>query len=291
MTDPAGSQDRPSLEPRQSLPPAPRGGLREALEGSIFDVRHQVGRVQDLIANLGRVALLTGRASRALFTTRLEVTASIYQLEQLGVRSLGIGAATAIFVGIVMSIQFAYSLEPFGAKDSVGRIIGLAEARELAPSLTSLVVGSRIAAGMAAEIGSMAVTEQIDAIRALGADPIRKIVVPRLLAGTIAMPLLCSFALVLGILSAMVVSTFSVGITPAFFLSTAIDAITMRDFLSGLGKTPFFGFLIAILGCYFGLETRGGTEGVGRSTTTAVVVVSIAILIADAVLTQLFLHL
>ncbi len=207
----------------------------------------------------------------------------------MGVKSFGIAAATAIFVGVVMAIQFAFSLERFGARDSVGRIVGLSEARELAPSLTALVVGSRIGAGIAAEIGSMAVTEQLDAIRALGADPIKKLVVPRMLAGTVIMPMLTVFALVLGVLSAALVCNLTFGVPFPFFMSTALDAIWFEDFVSGIAKTPFFGFLIAILGCHFGMTTRGGTEGVGRSTTTSVVVVSIGVLALDAVLTQIFM--
>lgn len=239
--------------------------------------------------NVGGVSVLTLKSFRSLFTTRFEPQAFLYQIESLGVKSLGIGAATSVFVGIVMAIQFAFSLEKFGARDSVGRIVGLSESRELAPALTALVVGSRIAAGITAEIGSMSVTEQLDAIRALGADPIRKLVVPRMLAGIIVIPLITCFALVLGIASAMVVSSISFGIPMPFFLSTAVDSISMQDFMSGLGKTPFFGFLIAILGCYFGLKTSGGTEGVGQATTTSVVVVSITLLVADSILTQLFL--
>ena len=248
-------------------------------------------RLRAFFEHFGAASLLLRQTFVAIFTTRFEWRPFIYQMEQLGVRSLGIGAATAIFVGIVMAIQFAFSLEKFGAIDSVGRIVGLSETRELAPSLTSLVVGSRIAAGMAAEIGSMTVTEQIDAIRALGADPVRKIVVPRVLAAVIVMPMLACVALVLGTASAMVVCNISFGIPMPFFLSTAFDAISMKDFASGVGKTPFFGFLIALLGCHFGLRTTGGTEGVGRSTTTSVVVVSISVLIADALLTQIFLSL
>jgi phospholipid/cholesterol/gamma-HCH transport system permease protein len=241
------------------------------------------------LEHVGAVTILAQHAAIALFTKRFEWRLFVYQMEQLGVKSFGIAAATAIFVGIVMAIQFAHSLEKFGAKDSVGRIVGLSETRELAPALTSLVVGSRIAAGITAEIGSMAVTEQIDAIRALGADPVRKLVVPRVLACTLIMPMLASFALVLGVLSAMIVCNVTFGIQMPFFLSTAMDAVGLRDYFSGLGKTPFFGFLIALVGCHFGFETRGGTEGVGRSTTSSVVVVSITVLVADALLTQLFL--
>lgn len=263
---------------------------------SILEVMHRVGdkpykKVTGFITRIGSVSLLILHAGRVLFTTRFEGRAFLYQVEQLGVKSLGIGAATSIFVGIVMAIQFAFSLEKFGAKDSVGRIVGLSEARELAPALTAVVVGSRIAAGITAEIGSMAVTEQLDAIRALGADPVRKLVIPRVLACTACIPLITFFALVLGIAGALFVCNLSFGISPAFFVTTAIDSISMQDFLSGIGKTPFFGFLIAIIGCYYGLDTSGGTEGVGRATTSSVVVVSITLLVADAVLTQLFLSL
>lgn len=247
-------------------------------------------RVITFTRQAGAAVILAKRALVALFTTRFEAGAFIYQLEQLGVRSFGIAAATSIFVGIVMSIQFAYSLERFGAQDSIGRIVGLSMVRELAPSLTSLVVGSRIAAGIAAELGSMAVTEQIDAIRALGADPVRKLVVPRVLAGIVLMPLLGCFAIVLGVGSAMVVAQVTFGIPMPFFLSTAIDTVDLADFISGIGKTPVFGFLITLLGCHFGMSTRGGTEGVGRSTTTSVVAVSIAVLVSNAMLTQIFLN-
>jgi len=257
-----------------------RGALARQGAGVIGWVKHS-----------GAVAQLAWRSTRSLFTTRLDWRAFIRQLDQLGVRSLGIAAATAVFVAIVMTLQFADSLTRFGAQNSIGRVIGLSEARELAPSLTALVVGCRIGAGIAAEIGSMAVTEQIDAIRALGADPVRKLVVPRVLAGTVLMPLIACFALVLGIASAMVVSKVTFGVSMPFFYATAIDSIDLSDFASGICKTPFFGYLACLIGCHFGMRTRGGTEGVGRSTTRSVVSVAIAILVADALLTNLFLNL
>lgn len=252
---------------------------------------YRITQLRGFVDHVGGAAMLAARAFRTLFTTRFDPYAFLYQIEQLGVRSLAIASATAIFVGVVMTIQFAVAMEKFGAKDTLGRIVAVSEARELAPSLTALVVGSRIAAGMAAEIGSMVVTEQVDAIRALGADPIRKLVVPRILSGIIIMPLITFIAFLLGMMSSMLVGAVSYGVSMSFFMSTAFDTLTMNDFVSGLAKTPFFGFFIALLGCYFGLETRGGTEGVGRSTTTAVVVVSITILLADAVLTQIFVSL
>jgi phospholipid/cholesterol/gamma-HCH transport system permease protein len=243
------------------------------------------------IEQIGQVATLAGRFFRVLFTTRFEARAFVYQVEQLGVRSLAIASATAVFVGMVMSIQFGFFMEKYGAKEALGKVIAISEARELAPALTSLVVGSRIAAGMAAELGSMSVTEQIDAIRALGADPIRKLVVPRVVASVVIMPLIAMIALLLGLGAACFIAANSYGISPPQFVAAALDGVTMQDYVSGLSKTPVFGFLIAILGCHFGMSTRGGTEGVGRSTTRAVVVVSITILLADALLTQLFVSL
>ena len=248
-------------------------------------------KAQSAFEQVGSVAVLGIRSIKTLFRSRFEGREFVYQLEQLGVRSMAIASATAIFVGIVMTIQFGVFMEKYGAKEALGRVIGISEARELAPALTSLVVGSRIAAGMAAELGSMAVTEQIDAIRALGADPIRKLVVPRVAASVVIMPLIACFALVLGMFAAMIVGITSYGLAGKTFLSAALDAVTLQDYLSGLSKTPVFGFLVAILGCHFGMTTRGGTEGVGSSTTRSVVVVSITILVADALLTQIFVAL
>ncbi|HJL00681.1 MAG TPA: ABC transporter permease [Polyangiaceae bacterium LLY-WYZ-15_(1-7)] len=250
-----------------------------------------LGRAQRALEETGSVAVLGLRFVRTLFTTRFDWRSFVYQVEQLGVRSLAIASATAVFVGMVMAIQFGFFMEKYGAKEALGKVISISEARELAPALTSLVVGSRIAAGMAAELGSMSVTEQIDAIRALGADPIRKLVVPRVVASIVIMPLIAAIALLLGLAAAMFIANVSYGIPVPQFISAALDGVTMQDYLSGLSKTPVFGFLIAILGCYFGMGTRGGTEGVGRSTTRSVVVVSITILVADALLTQIFVAL
>ncbi len=264
-----------------SLDPS-RGAIERAIRG--------LGRaISRFATETGSVSMLAGRCFRALFTTRFDTRAFFYQVEQLGIRSLPIAIATAVFIGIVMAIQFAFATERMGSRDTVGRIMGLAEVRQLAPSLTALVVGSRIGAGITAELGSMMVTEQIDAIRALGADPIRKLVLPRVLAGTLVLPLLTSFALVFGIASAGVVCNRSFGIPLPFFFSTAVDSLLIADVVTGFGKTPFFGFLITLLGCHYGLTTQGGTEGVGRATTLAVVGVSLSVLLADAVLTQLFL--
>lgn len=250
-----------------------------------------LARVRVPLETLGAMGALALDSARALFARPFEFRELVYQLEQMGVRSVGIASVTAVFVGMVMTVQFAFGLERFGARDYVGRVVGLSVARELAPSLTALVVGSRIGSGMAAELGSMAVTEQIDAIRALGADPIKKLVMPRILACVLLLPVLTLFADVLGFAGAMVVAKTQFGTPTAFFFRTALESVTMQDFLSGLGKAPFFGLIIATIGCHYGMLTRGGTEGVGRSTTQTVVSCAVSILVSDFFLTKLFLSL
>ena len=246
-------------------------------------------RTQAFVDQLGELALLVADTTRALFRRPFEVEATIYQLESLGVRSVGIVAVTSIFIGMVMTIQFAYGLERFGGLEYIPRVVVLSFARELAPTLTAVIVGGRIGSGMAAEVGAMNVTEQVDAIRALGADPAKKLVVPRTVAAIVAMPILGLLAFVLGVLGAILICDFQFDISPRFFLRSSLEAMTIADFLSGIAKTPVFGFIIAIVGCHFGLRTTGGTEGVGLSTTRTVVVVSIAILIADFIMTKLLI--
>ena len=246
-----------------------------------------LSRTMGLLGHAGLVGRLTWSALVSTFRRPLEVRSTLHQMEMLGVRSLGIASVVALFVGLVMATQFAYGLQKFGGMEYTGRIVGLSFARELSPALTALVVGGRIGSGITAEIGSMAVTEQIDAIRALGADPVKKLVVPRIWASVIVMPLLAAFALVLGFIGAMFITAVEFGLPAGFFLRTAVDAVRFSDYFSGLFKTPFFGLIIAVLGCHFGFITRGGTEGVGTATTRSVVAISIAILVADFFLTKL----
>ncbi|HZO16447.1 MAG TPA: ABC transporter permease [Polyangiaceae bacterium] len=245
-----------------------------------------IERATRFLVHLGQAARMFFLTCVAAFRRPFEWRATIYQMEALGVKSLGIGGVVALFTGLVMATQFAYGLQKFGGMEYTGRIVGLSFARELAPALTALVVGGRIGSGIAAEIGSMAVTEQIDAIRALGADPIKKLVLPRVLASIIVMPILAAFALVLGFLGAMFITSVEFGLPAEFFLQTALESVRFADYYSGMFKTPFFGGIIALVGCHFGFITRGGTEGVGNSTTRSVVVISISILISDFVLTK-----
>ena len=158
------------------------------------------------LEHLGHMGRMTWETVIATFRRPLEVSSTIYQMEALGLRSMGIACVTAVFVGMVMAVQFAFGLQKFGGMEYTGRIIGLSFSRELAPTLTAIVVGGRIGAGIAAEVGSMSVTEQIDAIRALGADPVKKLVAPRLIACVILIPVLALFADVVGFAGAMVVA-------------------------------------------------------------------------------------
>jgi phospholipid/cholesterol/gamma-HCH transport system permease protein len=243
------------------------------------------------VSRMGDIGILTRGAARALFRRPLEIKSTVYQIESLGVRSLGIVAVTSIFIGMVMTIQFAYGLQRFGGVDYIPRVIMLAFLRELGPTLTAVIVGGRIGSGMAAEVGAMNVTEQVDAIRALGGDPAKKLVLPRIAAAMIVMPFLSVFADTLGTLGAVFVGNAEYGIRPRLFVQTALESVYLADFFSGLAKTPVFGFIIAIVGCHFGLTTKGGTEGVGQSTTRTVVVVSIAILVSDYFMTRIFVNL
>jgi phospholipid/cholesterol/gamma-HCH transport system permease protein len=245
-----------------------------------------IERWMGFLIHLGGVSKMFASTVRAMFMRPFEVRATLNQMEAMGVRSLGIASVVALFTGLVMATQFAYGLQKFGGMEYTGRIIGLSFARELAPALTALVVGGRIGSGITAEIGSMAVTEQIDAIKALGADPIKKLVLPRLLAGVCLMPILAAFALVLGFLGAMFITSVEFGLPSGFFLQTALGSVRFEDYFSGMFKTPFFGAIMALVGCHFGFITRGGTEGVGNSTTRSVVVISISILVSDFLLTK-----
>jgi phospholipid/cholesterol/gamma-HCH transport system permease protein len=266
---------RPSLIP--SLPPPPP-----------WRVQYR-GRLIGFIEQMGAIATLTRRTLASILKRPLEVSSTIYQIESLGVRSLGIVAVTSVFIGMVMTIQFAFGLRRFGGLEYIPRVILLSFVRELGPTLTAVIVGGRIGSGMAAEVGAMNVTEQVDAIRALGGDPAKKLVLPRLAAACMVMPLLSMFANALGTVGAILVCWLEFDINPTLFMRGALESVTMGDLLAGLAKTPVFGFIIAIVGCQFGLTTTGGTEGVGTSTTRTVVVVSIAILVADFFLTRLFI--
>jgi phospholipid/cholesterol/gamma-HCH transport system permease protein len=245
-------------------------------------------RLASLLSFIGAVSLLFSGSLRVLFKRPLELRELVLQLESIGVKSTGLVIISGTFVGMVMALQFALGLQKFGGMEYTGRVISLSFTRELAPALTAVIVGGRIAGGIAAEIGSMAVTEQVDAIRSLGADPVKKLVMPRLVAAVIVMPCVSMMSLVLGFCGAMFVAQAQFDLPAGFFLSSALDSVTYPDFWNGFLKTPVFGAIIALVGCHYGLTTSGGTQGVGRATTNAVVATTISLLIADFLLTNVF---
>jgi phospholipid/cholesterol/gamma-HCH transport system permease protein len=213
------------------------------------------------------------------------------QMDALGVQSISITSLTALFTGMVLALQTAYALAQFGGKLFVGRVVVLSVCRELGPVLTALMVAARCGSGITAELGSMAVTEQVDALRALGASPIRKLVLPRVVAVTAMLPLLTMMTDFLGMVGGLFIAVAEVKIGAGFYLSTVMQAVKSNDILHGLCKTPFFGFEVAMIGCYNGLNATGGADGVGRATTISVVISSITVLATDFFLTKIFLSL
>jgi phospholipid/cholesterol/gamma-HCH transport system permease protein len=260
----------------------PSEALAEA-ESSIG--RWTVGSLE----RLGEVSVLAGQTFARAVKPPFRLQAIAEQIEAIGVRSMSIVLLTAIFSSMVMTVQFAVQLARFGAKEWVGNVVGLSLARELGPVLTALMVGGRVGAGIAAELGSMAVTEQIDAVRALGADPVKRLVVPRVVATVLALPLLSTIAVVLGVFGGGVIASLDADIPISHFYNAALRSVRISDFMSGLIKTVFFGFNIAIVACHRGLSAHGGTVGVGRATTETVVITSIVTLISDFFLTKLIL--
>lgn len=211
------------------------------------------------------------------------------QFEQIGVRSMSIVAITSLFIGMVLALQTAYSLADFGGSLFIGKVVALSLVRELAPVLMSLMVGGRVGAGITAEIGTMKVTEQIDALRALATNPVRKLVVPKVIGTTVMLPLLTTLACFIGIAGGLIIAVGSLHLTANFYIRSVIETLKYNDLASGIGKTIFFGFAIGLIACYNGLRTSGGADGVGRATTQTVVSASITVLIMDFFLTKLFL--
>jgi phospholipid/cholesterol/gamma-HCH transport system permease protein len=246
-------------------------------------------RMERTFLHVGALTDLAGQTLRQIRKGPIERPLLIQQFEQIGFRSLSIVIITSAFIGMVLALQTAYALEDFGGKLFVGMIVSLSLVRELAPVLMSLMVGGRVGAGMTAELGTMKVTEQIDALRALATNPVRKLVVPRVIATTLMFPLLTVIAIALGILGGMLIAVANLNLSANYYLRSVIETVKYNDLASGIGKTFFFGFAISLIACYNGLRTSGGADGVGRATTTTVVTGAITVLIMDFFLTKLFL--
>jgi len=248
--------------------------------------RSRAGRI---ILHLGGLTLLMMEFFRCLFSRRFGWRLFIQQLDHLGVKSISIVNLTAIFTGMVLALQTHFTLGRLGVKYFIGEVVSISLVRELGPVLTALMVGGRVGAGITAEIGSMKVTEQVDAMRALGASPVRRMVIPKVLATMIMLPLLTVLADFLGIMGGMVIAVTEMNLTARYYLESVLDALQLEDVFSGVGKAMFFGHFIALIGCYNGLRVVGGADGVGRQTTNTVVAASIVILASNFFLTKLFI--
>jgi phospholipid/cholesterol/gamma-HCH transport system permease protein len=245
-------------------------------------------KIREIAEETGGLGLLTGRAFLALLRPPYEIGLWIRQMEQIGVRSLGVASITTIFTGMVLALQTALSLPALGIKYYIGSVVSKSLVRELGPVLTALIVGGRIGSGMTAEIGTMKVTEQIDALRSMAADPVKKLVVPKLIASLVMLPALTVIGDALGILGGLIVATSTLNLPAGLYLNDVFDSLTLGDVGSGVAKSFFFAYFIAIVGCYNGLNTTGGADGVGRATTNTVVLAAILVLISDFFLTKLF---
>lgn len=231
-------------------------------------------------------ALLAARAFRGALTRPFYVRDTVHQMDVIGVGSLVIVMLTGFFTGGVLALQSGQVLKSYGVVEYTGQLVMTTLVRSLGPVLTALMLAGRVGSGIAAELGSMVVTEQIDALRALGTSPIKKLVWPRLASLLVMTPALSMLCDIVGAFGGWVVATTLMGIASQTYINSAKDALTYNDLFGGIVKPTVFGFIIAIVGCRCGLRTHGGTVGVGRSTTQSVVVASILIIIAEFFLSR-----
>lgn len=241
---------------------------------------------QRFFGTAGRMSIFAAQTATLTFRRPFRLGLIAEQMQNMGVYSLPIALLTAMFTGMVLVLQTATGLMRFGAKDIASGIAAIAFAREIGPVLTSIVLAGRVGAGIAAEVGTMKVTEQIDALRTLAANPIHYLVVPRFVAGLIMLPVITVFADCIGLLGGYLVGVYNIGIPSQTYLQTTREWLALQDLTSGIFKTTVFGMIIAIVACYQGFNAEGGAEGVGRATTRAVVTGSILILISNYFLTD-----
>jgi len=230
------------------------------------------------------------RAVSNIFTRPFYPVDLLEQMDGIGVGSLPIVILTALSIGAVLVLQTAAQFERFGETSLTGDAVALALVRELGPTITALLVAGRNASGIASELGSMVVTEQIDAMRALGVDPYRKLVTPRVFATVLVLPLLTAVADFVGLCGGFIMSRFQLYLSASLFWSRAIQALAFGDIVQGMTKPLVFAFIISTVGCYQGLGVRGGTQGVGRATTSAVVVSSVILLMTNFFITRIMLY-
>jgi phospholipid/cholesterol/gamma-HCH transport system permease protein len=234
---------------------------------------------------------LAGKAVRNVARKPHYIDDILLQMDNIGVGSLPIVTLTGFFSGAVMALQMSRALSQYGATGQTGQIVAITLVRELGPVLSSLLVAGRNGSGIASELGSMKVTEQIDAMRALGTDPIQKLVTPRVIATAITLPLLTIVADFVGLIGGFVVASLQLNLTATQYWNSAYRAIEWNDLAQGLLKPFCFALVISLVGCWYGMNTRGGTQGVGRATTQAVVVASVWIFVLTLFITRIFVNL
>ena len=236
-------------------------------------------------------SVLAGRSFTNLFSTPIYWADIFTQMDSIGVGSLPIVILSGFFTGCVLALQSATALQEFGSVSLTGNLVALSMVKELGPVLTGLMVSGRNASGMASELGSMKVTEQIDAMRALGTDPVRKLVTPRVIATIFMLFFLTIISDALGIAGGALVAVAILGLKLSAYLHTSYQSLVFADVVQGLTKPLFFGFIISTVGCYFGINTKGGTQGVGKATTQAVVFSSVFIIVVDFLVSRLMIGL
>jgi phospholipid/cholesterol/gamma-HCH transport system permease protein len=246
---------------------------------------------KQFLANVQDYSEMAGRSLANLTSGPRYFQDILAQMDDIGVGSLPIVLMAGFFIGAVMVLQTGSQFTRFGQTALTGDVVALALVRELGPTLTGILVAGRCSSGIASELGSMVVTEQVDAMRAMGTDPSRKLVTPRVLAGVLMLPLLTALNDFIGLLGGCVASVFTLRLNAVEFWTRAINALDFADVMQGMMKPLVYGFILATVGCYKGLTVRGGTQGVGRATTQAVVVASVMIIAADLFLTRLSLYL
>jgi phospholipid/cholesterol/gamma-HCH transport system permease protein len=249
------------------------------------------GRIKTALLELQEYVLMVGKVGRALVTRPFYFRDMVEQFDAIGVGSLMVVLLTGMFTGMVLALQSGITLDKFGARSMVGQLVSASMVKELGPVLTGLIVAGRVGSGIAAELGSMMVTEQIAALRALGTDPIRKLVLPRMLAGLCMVPLLTVVSSGIGMVGAWIVTITQLKVASSVYWNSVVAGLYIQDVWMGLIKPFFIGFTIASIGCHVGMRTSGGTQGVGRSTTNAVVVASVAVIAVDFLVTKLLIAL
>ena len=247
--------------------------------------------VNEQFAHAGRMTLFAWQSVEAIALPPYRVRETVRQMMLVGVQSLPIASLTALFVGMVMVLQTGYQLQKFGAKLYAAGITIVALTREMIPVFTAIVVGARVAASMTAELGTMKITEQIDAMKSLAVDPTEYLVAPRVVATTLMLPILTIYANVIGFLGGLIVGTTALNIPYKVYINNTTDLLWLGDIYTGILKTFFFGAIVGTVGCYFGFRTEGGAQGVGQATTTSVVATLILILLFNFILSSWFLYL